>query len=224
MGKNIVFVAPHPDDETLGCGGTALKHIANGDNVYWLIVTHVHAGMGSSEARIKERDDEISQVEKAYGFKKTYNLKLPAIALDTLPVSDIVGKMSAVFKEIEPHTVYLPHPGDVHSDHRVVFDAGASCTKWFRYPSVKRVLTYETISETEQGISPDENGFRPNLFVDISPFLSKKIEIMKSYKSEMADFPFPRSEKGLRSLAEFRGATCGVDAAEAFMVLREIQN
>jgi len=108
----------------------------------------------------------------------------------------------------------------VHTDHRAVFDAAAACTKWFRYPSVKRVLAYETLSETDFGLGT-ELGFRPNVFVDISPFLERKLQAMDIYASEIAPFPFPRSQDALRALARVHGTSSGYHAAEAFQLLRE---
>jgi len=95
-----------------------------------------------------------------------------------------------------------------------MMEAASACTKWFRYPSVKRVLAYETPSETDFGIDPRDSGFKPNVFVDIGGQLDRKIELMKIYASEMGEFPFPRSEKALRALAQLRGSQAGFKAAE----------
>ena len=114
----------------------------------------------------------------------------------------------------------IPHRGDVHSDHRIVFDAVTACTKWFRYPSVQRVLAYETVSETEFGLSK-EQAFSPNYFVDISRFLTEKLRLMQIYESEISKPPFPRSVEVVKALAIWRGATSGYDAAEAFELLKE---
>ena len=102
----------------------------------------------------------------------------------------------------------------------MVFDAASACCKWFRYPSVRRVLAYETLSETEFGLDPDTR-FHPNVFVDISAFLERKIELLQIYKSELGHFPFPRSATAVRVLAQYRGANSGFEAAEAFQLLRE---
>jgi N-acetylglucosamine malate deacetylase 1 len=118
---------------------------------------------------------------------------------------------------------YLPFPGDVHSDHEVVFDACVACSKSFRYPFIRRILAYETLSETEFGISPEVSGFRPNLWVDISSYMVQKIEIMKMYEGEMGEHPFPRSERNIRALATVRGARSGQQSAEAFMILEELR-
>lgn len=222
MSKKILVIAPHPDDETLGCGGSLLKHKAQGDEIHWLIVTVADAKQGFAQSKIDARVEEIKRVAQAYGFTKTHEAKLATTMLDTLPKSQIVQAVSAVVNEVQPHTMYIPYRNDVHSDHAAVFDAAASCTKSFRYPSVKRVLAYEALSETEFGIRPDDTGFRPNVFIDVSPYAAKKIEIMKLYAGEMGAFPFPRSAEAIDALMKLRGSTAGVMAAEAFMLLKEI--
>lgn len=220
MKKRVVIVTPHPDDETLGCGGTILKHIAAGNEVYWLIVTKMDEGYFPRN-RIEKRESEIAQVEFRYGFKKTIQLPYNAAKLDEVPSSELVSIIGNVFKEVEPNIVYVPYRNDIHSDHKVVYDATMSCTKWFRYPSIERVLVYETLSETDFIMNTDANGFKPNVFVSISEFIEKKIEIMNIYESEVAPHPFPRSEEAIRALATLRGAAAGVLAAEAFMLVKE---
>ncbi|MCS1383977.1 PIG-L family deacetylase [Lysinibacillus sphaericus] len=219
MSKNVVILTPHPDDETLGCGGTLLRHVSQGDNVYWLIVTT----MGNNFAREKKikRDQEIKNVAANYQFEKTFELGFEAATLDQVPDGELIGEISKVFQEILPNIIYVPYPSDIHSDHKAVFDGTMACTKWFRYPSVEKVLAYETLSETDFIMNPDANGFRPNVFVNIESFLDKKIEIMKIYESEISIFPFPRSEKAIQSLAYIRGTASGFEAAEAFMLLKE---
>ncbi len=219
MSKNVVILTPHPDDETLGCGGTLLRHVNQGDNVYWLIITT----MGNNFARENKikRAQEIKNVATNYQFEKTFELGFEAATLDQVPDGDLIGEISKVFQEILPNIIYVPYPSDIHSDHKAVFDGTMACTKWFRYPYVEKVLVYETLSETDFIMNPDANGFRPNVFVNIESFLDKKIEIMKIYESEISKFPFPRSEKAIQSLAYIRGTASGFEAAEAFMLLKE---
>lgn len=221
MTKSVVVIAPHPDDETLGCGGTILKHKHAGDRVHWLIVTHMSEQSGFSIDRVAKRNQEIQTVAEKYRLDSYHHLYYPPSGLDQVPMTEIVSKISEVFKRTLPEIVYLPFRGDIHTDHAVVCDAVLSCTKWFRYPNIQKVLAYETLSETDFGINPDSNGFRPNVFVDIAPFLKTKIEIMRIFDSEISEFPFPRSERAIRALAEVRGAASGFTAAEAFMLLRE---
>jgi LmbE family N-acetylglucosaminyl deacetylase len=215
-----LVIAPHPDDEVLGCGGTLLRKKAEGGELGWLIVTGMSESDGWSPERIQMRDSEIARVPSVIGFDRVYNLGLPTTKLDTIAMSDIVRRFSETFVDFEPDEVLVPHHGDVHSDYEVVFDAAAACVKWFRYPFVTRVLAYETLSETDLALDPSRV-FRPTVFVDISDFLEKKLEVMKVYESEMGGFPFPRSAEALRALATVRGAAAGFSATEAFELLRE---
>ena len=218
-----LIIAPHPDDELLGCGGTLRQRIAEGGTVAWLVMTEITEQAGFSARRVKQRRVEIERVREALKVEPhhLYSLGFQTAELDQIPMSVLVKQISEVFIDFKPDEVFLPYPGDAHSDHRVAFDAGSACTKWFRYPSVKRVLVYETPSETDFGIDPRDTGYKPNIYIDISGQVEKKIELMKIYASEMGDFPFPRSEIALRALAQFRGAQAGFEAAEAFMLLRE---
>ena len=217
----ILVIAPHPDDETLGCGGTLLRHTAEGDELHWLIMTTITEEAGFSGERIQSRGDEIQRVADAYGFSTINPANFVAGRLDTYPKSDLVAEVSKCIVNVEPDTIYLPYRNDIHSDHAAAFDAVASCTKSFRYPSIKRVRAYETLSETEFSLGLDGNGFHPNMWIDITPYLDQKIEIMEFYEGEMGVHPFPRSEKNIRALATFRGATAGFEAAEAFIILLE---
>lgn len=217
--KTIV-IAPHPDDEVLGVGGTLLRRKAEGAKVAWLIVTAISVEFGWSSDKVRQRSDEIKRVTELFGFDEVFTLDFPTTQLDRVPMSDLVAGISEVFRSFEPEEVFVPHPSDVHTDHRIVFDAVASCSKWFRYPSVKRVLAYETLSETDFGLGTDQ-GFRPNVFVDIDPFLNNKLRAMDIYASELRAFPFPRSHDAIRALATLRGAASGFKTAEAFELLRE---
>ena len=222
MKDRVLVIAPHPDDETLGCGGSLMRFHHEGAELAWLIVTSVYENAGWSHDRLRRRDTEIAEVTKRIGFSEVVNLRLPATRLDTLPIGDLINHFAAVFKAFAPTQLFLPSRSDAHTDHRVVFDAAAACTKWFRYPSVRLVLAYETLSETGSAIDA-EPGFHPNFFIDISDFLESKLELMQIYGSEMGEFPFPRSNEAIRALATLRGAVAGSAAAEAFQLLRATQ-
>lgn len=220
MAKKVLIVSAHPDDETLGAGGTLLRHIDQGDEVYWLIITNIFEDQGFSEERIKSRQKEISRVAKAYGFEKTVKLDYPTMSLSSASLEKLIPDISNVFQEIQPEVIYTLNRSDAHSDHRVIFDAVMACTKSFRYPFIREVLMYECISETEFAPALPEKVFQPNCFVDITETMDKKIEIMNIFKSEMGEHPFPRSERNIRALATFRGATAGVEYAEAFQIIK----
>jgi LmbE family N-acetylglucosaminyl deacetylase len=215
-----IIVAPHPDDEVLGAGGTLLRRKVEGAEVAWLIVTSITAQAGYRADQIKKRANEIQQITKLFDFDSVSELNFPTAQLDQVPMSDLVAAISNVFKAFQPDEVFVPHPSDVHTDHRIVFDAVASCTKWFRHPSIKRVLAYETISETDFGLGISQV-FQPNVMINIEPYLADKLRAMEIYASELSEFPFPRSHKAIQALATLRGAASGFVAAEAFELLRE---
>ena len=220
--KNVIVIAAHPDDETLGVGGTILKHVANGDNVAWLIITRLSEQKGFSLERIRERENEIRKVSELYGFSKVYQLDFDTTSLSSSSLQNLIPKISNVFNEFKPEIIYTMNRSDIHSDHRIIFDAVFACTKSFRYPFVKRVLMYECISETEFAPALNECVFVPNYFVDISSFLANKLEIMNVYDSELGIHPFPRSLKNIEALSIYRGASVGVEHAEAFQLLKYI--
>ena len=218
MKNKILVITVHPDDETLGCGGTLLKNKVNGNEIHWLICTTID----KNHSYYETREREIKEVSKMYGFDTVHNLRLKTMQVDEYSLTELVSKISNVMNDVKPNTIYLPFKSDVHSDHRKIFEASYSCTKSFRYSFIKKIYMMEVLSETEFAPSTQENSFIPNVFVDISEYISKKIEIMKIFKSELAEHPFPRSEKNIKALATYRGATCGCEYAESFMLLKEI--
>jgi len=225
MGKNVLIVSVHPDDETLGCGGTILKHKALGDIINWLNITDIDNNhpLGFSSEVVRERQITIDKVKDSYGFIKNKNLKFYTMLLDTIGISSLIKKISETINEIQPDTLYIPNRSDVHSDHRISFQAIYSCTKQFRYPFIKRVLMYETLSETEFTPALSENAFIPNVFIDISDYLEEKLKIMELYNTEIMPDPLPRSKYSIKALAAYRGSRIGVQYAEAFQSLLEIR-
>lgn len=221
--KNIIIISAHPDDEILGAGGTLLKHKYSGDNIYWLITTNVFENQGFSKERVLSRQEEIDKVAEKLGVKKVFKLDYPTMSLSSSSVNSMAPRISEIFMEIQPETVYCLNRSDAHSDHRHTFDAVMSCTKSFRYPFVKKVLMYECISETEFAPNLPEKMFLPNYFIDITEYHSEKLEIMKIYESELGEHPFPRSLKNMEALATYRGASVGVYYAEAFQLIKFIE-
>lgn len=218
--KTIAVVAPHPDDETLGCGGTLLKARKNGGRVHWIVATRMTRAAGYTAARIRFRRREQRAAAGLLGFSSTHELGFPAGGLDRVPMGDLVAALKGVLARVRPDTLFVPHAGDAHSDHRVAFAAAAAAAKTFRLPSMKRLLSYETPSETEFGLGGPP--FVPNSYCDISLELDAKISAFRAYAQEGGEHPFPRSETNIRALAAHRGATAGCAAAEAFMLHKEI--
>ena len=218
----VLVIAPHPDDEVLGCGGTMIKHVSEGDEVYLCVVTKAYPPEWP-EDEIRERRDEVLKVNNILGTKKTYFLDLPTVKLDTIPQKELNEAIAKVINKLQPEIVYIPHGGDVNSDHRLVFEAAMVAIRPRPALAIRKVLCYETLSETEWAAPLAENAFMPNLYVDISGVLATKLKAMSEYKSELKEFPHPRSLEAISALAKIRGATIGVEAAEGFMLIREIR-
>src|ERR1043165_8151237 len=143
----VLVIAPHPDDETLGCGGTLLKHAAAGDSLYWIIVTKAYEPRWPKDV-IERREQEIEQVSAAYGFEKRFRLTFPAARLDTVPLEELLKSINDIVTDVKPDWILTVHTGDIHSDHRVVFEATMSAVKSFNH-GVQRLFSYETISSTD---------------------------------------------------------------------------
>lgn len=222
MAENVLVIAVHPDDETLGCGGTLLRHLKAGDKTNWLIATEMSKERSYTESQITRREEQINQVAALYGFASVTRLGFDAGYVDALPMAEVVGKIGDVIDRIHPSIVYMPYLFDAHSDHRFIFQSAFAATKSFRYPFIKKVLMMETQSETDFAVASNAQTFSPNYFVNISDQLRSKIAIADVYLEEFGEHPFPRSARNIEALATVRGAMVGFEFAEAFQLLKEI--
>ena len=219
--KKIVVIAPHPDDETLGCGGVISKYLRENNKVYWIIVSKPKKLLKDSKTYIKE----IEKIKKHYKFTNLIKLNFPATQLDKMPKSKIIKKLKKVFTKISPNYVFLPFENDAHSDHKIVNEASMSALKWFRQKSIEKILIYEVLSETNFNFKDEkEQYFKPNLYIDISKDFKSKYTAMKIYKSELSKHPFPRNLRVVKSLALIRGSEAGFKFAEAFKLIYQREN
>ena len=218
----VLVVAPHPDDETLGCGGALLKHMAAGDEVFWLVCTRMTASRGYSAAQMAAREALLARVHHAYGFAGMKVLDFAAGGLDAVDFGALIRAVGGYIKEVAPSVIYAPNRSDVHTDHQVTARAVWSCTKAFRQPGIAALLMYETVSETDYAPAFLENAFVPNVFVDISGFLEQKLALLALYETELLPAPFPRSPENVRAMGVVRGGSVNVRAAEAFMLVRAV--
>jgi LmbE family N-acetylglucosaminyl deacetylase len=220
---NILVVSAHPDDETVGCAGTLLAHRIQGHALYWLIVTKAYPPKWSADI-VQAKEAEVDTVAKAYKVEQYFWPGLPATLLDTVPLNDVIAEVRKVIEEVHPQLVYTVHHGDVHTDHQVVFQAINIVLKPFymRKFGVQRLLSFECLSSTNAAAPLHSDVFVPNVFKEITAYIEDKIEIMNLYKTEIEADPFPRGPLAIKALARYRGATIGVDYAEAFMLIREV--
>ena len=220
----VLVISVHPDDEALGCSGTILKHRMQGDELSWLIVTEAHSPQWTAEV-IDRKAREVEAAAKQYGMKHVRKLGFPTMALDQVPLSDLITGIHSTVVDMRPEVIYTIHAGDVHSDHRAVFQAVTSAIKPFnsRSHGVKRLLSFETLSSTDAAPPGMSRPFLPNVFSDITPYMDEKLRCMEIFGTESQGEFQPRGASAIRALARFRGATIGVEYAEAFMLIRECQ-
>ncbi len=218
---NVLVVAPHPDDEVLGVGGTILHHLAQGDAVHVVVCTRGEAARFGAE-QVDTVQRESRQVHAFLGVTGSHFLDLPAARLDTVPGADLNAALAEVFEKVRPDTVYVPHAGDVHRDHQLVFQAAMVCARPIAAAYPSRILAYETVSETNWHAPPITPAYIPNVYVDVSAHLDQKLEACGMYASQIQPPPHERSLEAIRALATLRGHTVHVAAAEAFMLVREV--
>ncbi|MFL6353873.1 MAG: PIG-L deacetylase family protein [Bryobacteraceae bacterium] len=218
---NVTVIAPHPDDEILGCGGTIAAHCAAGDQVTVVLLTRGNPAIFPPDLIARTRQ-EFEQVHRMLGVREQILLDFLAPGLEEVPTYEVADQLRQIFQKTRPQIVYTPFGGDLHSDHKVAYMATLVATRPIGGFPVARVLCYETLSETEWGDVLTQNPFIPNVFHDIQGHLEKKLEAMACYKSQLRDAPHPRNLEVVRMLAGVRGAVCGLHAAEAFCLVREI--
>jgi len=223
--KNIMIIAPHADDEILGCGATIAKEISNGNNVYILICTNAHVGAPElfSEELILQIRKEAINAHKILGVKSTIFLDFPAPALDQYPRFKMSNEIAAVIRRFKVDTVYIPHRGDCHKDHAIVHECAMVACRPLINCTVKHIYAYETLSETEWGEPIATDFFIPvkyNTFT-LEEF-QKKLVAMECFESQLHIFPASRSIEAIIHLAAYRGCTVSSVRAEAFEVIRDI--
>ena len=222
----VLVVAAHPDDEVLGCGGTMALLAHRGHEVYVLIL-----GEGVT-SRDNERDPdrratEIATLRKAakeasqiLGVKKLFFEDFPDNRFDTVPLLELIKAVERVKKRINPDMVFTHFEGDLNIDHCLTARAVMTATRPLPGESVHRVYAFEVLSSTEWNFV---SKFQPNVYFEITSFLERKIEALRCYESELKVFPHPRSVDGVKYLARLRGSETGVEAAEAFGLIRALE-
>lgn len=217
----VLVIAPHPDDEVLGCGGVMARHADHGDEVYVLVLTRAIPDVLAPEV-VEQCRRELREAHELLGVSGVQLLDYPAPALESIPKRELADAIRQALLAFQPELVYLPHRGDIHNDHREVYYATLVAARPINNCPVRRLLCYETLSETEWAPPFGDDTFIPTVFVDISSYLDRKIEAMACYRTLLRTFPHPRSLQTIRALARWRGSTVGLPAAEAFVLVREI--
>lgn len=217
----ILVIAPHPDDEVLGCGATIAKYAKAGQEIHLAVVTKAYAPEWSEEF-IKRRPKEVKRASKVLGVKQIYFFDFPTVKLDTIPQKDLNQAILNIIEKIRPDKIYLPHAGDLNKDHRLVYESALVALRPFNKIKVKEIFCYETLSETDEG--KDLGRFSPNVYECVDWEFKKKLKAMKVYASEIKKHPHPRSLEMMEIMAKKRGAESGYELAEAFMLIRQIND
>jgi LmbE family N-acetylglucosaminyl deacetylase len=220
--RRVVAVVAHPDDEIIGVGGTLRKHVKHGDEVHVLILGDGETSRGASEPAVAESQNETAEALKIIGVTRYQRLDLPDQRFDTLPLLDIIQKVSLFVGPIQPQVVYTHHYGDLNLDHRKTYQAVITACRPLDFRA-EQILLFETLSSTEMAGYAAKDAFLPNYFINIESELEDKISAMSKYASELRDFPHPRSLESIRLNAGLRGSSVNIRAAEAFELFRRVE-
>lgn len=226
--KNILVIAAHPDDEVLGCGATIARHREIGDEVHVVILAE---GITSRDKKrnYKQRSTDLLQLAKA-AHKANGVLGVSSLALHNFPdnrmdavnLLDVIKVIEGFVDKYRPEIIYTHHGGDLNIDHTMVHDAVVTACRPIPSQSVKTLLFYEIPSSTEWRASNTTGYFVPNWFMNVTDTLSVKLKALKAYQSEIHTWPHSRSIEAVEYLARWRGASVGMEAAEAFVLGRNL--
>jgi len=215
--SEILVVAAHPDDEWLGCGGTILKHLSQGDEINTVFVSDGF----SSRDRGLSRDNVTYELFKKIHANEPLFLNFKDNELDSYARLQVIQKLEDITSSFNPDYVYTHFLGDLNIDHRIVSECVHTCFRPFPRSRVKALMQFEVLSSTDWSLV---NNFSPNFFNDITPFFEKKLELLKFYDEEMREVPHARSYENLTNLNKMRGNNVGLEFAEAFVISRAINN
>lgn len=219
----LLVIAPHPDDEVLGVGGTMARFGQEGHDVVVAIVTQGDPSL-FDPASVEQVRQEALEAHQRLGVRDTIFLEgFPAALLDTIPHARLNEAMGKLLDDVKPDILFVPFNGDLHRDHRLVFESALVAARPHPTQPLQAIYAYETLSETNWNAAPLTPGFLPNTYFDISSVLELKLEAMRSYQSQLKPFPHERSLEAIRALARLRGATVGFEAAEAFVLIRSVR-
>ena len=213
MKKNALIICSHPDDEVLGCGGT----IDNLSKKYNFFCVHLTKGeVKRTRKDLSKKLIETKKAKKILGIKKIFNADFPDNALDSIKLIEIIQYIENIISKIKPELIFTHSSKDLNIDHKICNQATiTACRPIKKTGFIKKILCFEILSSSEWNFVSEN--FNPNIFVKISKKnLTKKIEAMKSYSTELRKFPHPRSLTNIRNLAMIRGSTISTEYAEAF--------
>ena len=227
MTHATLIIAAHPDDEVLGCGGTAARLAREGHPVDIAIlgegITSRYAARDEADpALLDELQTRSRQAAARLGARELFLYGLPDNRFDTVPLLDVVKIVEGLVERLQPRVIYTHHGGDLNVDHAVLHRAVLTATRPLAGRPVREIYTFQVPSSTEWAFGQFAPAFQPNVFVEITDTLEAKVEAMQAYESEARAFPHPRSPDALRAIARTWGSVVGCGAAEAFGLVRQV--
>ena len=223
---SILIVAAHPDDEVLGCGGTIALHAERGDKVNIVFLSDGVASRDSKgiKQELEKRKKSALNASSILETEKPKFFEFPDNKFDSVALLDIVKPLEVLINDIKPSIIYTHYYGDLNIDHRITFQAVMTACRPVPNFFVNAIYSFEVLSSTEWSYHSNEGAFSPNRFIDISSTIDKKIKAIHSYKQELNNFPHSRSIEAIEAQARLRGSSVGLNAAEAFVVNRLIND
>jgi len=229
LSRRIAIIAAHPDDEVLFAGATIARHAGEGDQISTLFLADGETARldaydpgALAEERQARREAEM-EAGRILGTQAPVFLDLPDNRLDTVPLLDITKAVEGFLDTVAPQIIYTHHHGDLNADHNIAHRAVLTACRPLPRRAVAEIYAGETLSSTEWAGHGSGDSFEPNCFVDITDYLTAKLDALAAYEQELRPFPHPRSCESVRALAKFRGSTSGLEAAEAFQIIRVIK-
>jgi LmbE family N-acetylglucosaminyl deacetylase len=214
--KRVLVVAAHPDDEVLGCGGTLALHARAGDYVVAVIACEGESLRYGPEG-VGQRENTLEATHKL-GIKDVKLLGFPDQQLDRLTLTEVITPLEKIIRELRPNIIYCHHGNDLNRDHQLLIQAllvASRPTEQY----IEAIYAFDTASSTEWAFP---RTFVPDTWVDISATVQMKLEAMACYRSEVREYPHPRSLEGLSNRAKAWGNQCCLSAAEVFMTVRRV--
>ena len=225
---SILVVAAHPDDEVLGCGASIAKWTEAGKEVHVVILAE-GATSRDTTRNPENRIDELSALAKAahssgdlLGVTSVRLLNFPDNRMDSVDRLEVIKIVEEQIKLVKPETVVTHHTGDINIDHQITHQAVVTACRPQPRESVRRLLSFEVPSSTEWQPPSSALAFQPNWFEDVSGTINRKLQALEVYFAEMRPWPHSRSLQAVEHLARWRGSSVGCEAAEGFILLREV--
>lgn len=224
--SRILVVVAHPDDEVIGCGGTLARLLQENKDIFVFI-------LGNGSFRYSLNNIEINKLKKEDAIRKEQcqdsmkilgvkNYKIGTFVAGKFnqePIVDVGKRIEEIINEFQPDTIFTHSNIDINTDHLITHQAVIQATRPNVLNKIENVLSFELPSSTEWRFT---NTFSPNVFINIEQTINIKIRAMNAYYTEIREYPFPRSDLGIRTLAGYRGMQSGLNYAEAFCLIRGI--